>query len=124
MFVSAGANSGVYIGELLLPAGMKIYVTDIVASTSAAVTSDPAIKVGTSDSGAALVAETALPSNTATALTIVTGANLQGSDSAVTRIRVTITNDSGDAFVDGNVTITYFVAQPPLSVVVRGITHF
>lgn len=118
--VVTGANNGTYYDELVLPAGMKIYIVNVTAATIGANTSDPVVDIGTSADDDCVVDAGALPDNTSGALTIVTGGNLQGSDSAITRMRIAIINDSGDAFTDATVCVTYFVAQAPLSCRTRG----
>ena len=92
--------------QFVLPAGMKLHIT--AASVYAvAVTSDPALTIGTSAAGTEIVAAVNITTNLGT-LTIKTSAVTSGD-----RLDVRIVTDTGDALVGGSVTLFGYVSAPP-----------
>ena len=96
------------------PAGMQLDIVSINVQ-SGAVTSDPALTIGTAKAGAEIVAAVNLTTNLGN-LTLVSSVIPAGSV-----LDVRIVTDTGDSFVDGaSVTITGYVSKPPTSLLIRG----
>lgn len=99
------------------PAGMAVEIVDINVQANA-VTSDPALTIGTTKAGTQVVATVNITTNLGS-LTLKTTA-ITASD--VLDIRVVA--DSGDTAEGVGVTLVAYVSAPPTSLTVRGIDHF
>ena len=102
------ATSTTCAQQFVLPAGMKLHIT-AASCYAVAVTSDPALTIGTSAAGTQIVAAVNITTNLGT-LTIKSNEVTSGD-----RLDVRIVTDNGDALEGGSVTLFGYVSAPPNS---------
>ena len=114
---STVATGTTYAYQWSPPAGMNFEIIDIYARATA-VTSDPAITVGSSSAGAEIVAAV----NLTTALGSLTLVTSSITPSSVLDVRVVA--DAGDSASNVSITVLGYCSVPPDSVFLRGSGHF